>query len=196
MTRIDHTQRHCRFRPGATAVLYPSGFVAFRRTWWTLWHRGGLALLAAALLGAHGTLAAAAQAIGTAPQDNVVAAQSPADETGAAKDLERRPAEATAELNAISTPETLAAGAPPATSEEDLLERRARLGMLVGLYRMEIEREGDLAELKARRAALDQGETAWPPPLPGPPYSCVAVDPRTSLRRSNGSCTWPALPTG
>ena len=149
-----------------------------RRALRTLLQVCALALLtlAGAVSGAPGSLTGTEQAVGAQSQQKPAGAQTPTSQADAAKDLEQRLAEAKAELDAISTPGTLSAGAPPGTSESELLARRERLATLVGIYRMQIAREADLSDLKARHAAPSSGEVAWPPPLQGPPYSYVAVD--------------------
>lgn len=98
--------------------------------------------------------------------------------------LRERLAQAQAELAASATPETLGASAPVGAAEQELISRRAQLAMLVGLYQLQVDREADLAELKARRTALEVDEDQGVPPLAGPPFSYLAVDQVRDLARS------------
>lgn len=100
----------------------------------------------------------------------------PADQGDETEDLEKRLNEVTMAMEALSTAATLATGAPPGTPDHELLARRARLSNLAGLYRLRLARAGDLADIKAQRARLDQDLGQWLPPLVGPPYSYLAVD--------------------
>jgi small-conductance mechanosensitive channel len=100
----------------------------------------------------------------------------PADQGNETEDLDKRLNEVTTAMEALSTAATLASGAPPGTPEQELLARRARLATLAGLYRLRMARAGDLADIKAQRARLDQDLSQWLPPLVGPPFSYLAVD--------------------
>ncbi len=140
---------------------------------------GALALLAVSTAGATGPRSPA----DPLPRESFLAA-GPAAAGGSSApsapkaSVRERLAQAQSELAASASPETLGAAG------EELVARRAQLAMLVGLYQLQIDREADLAELKARRAALEVDDDEGVPPLAGPPFSYLAVDQVRDLARS------------
>lgn len=141
--------------------------------------RLSLALTALALLAPWGTGLATTPSPLAGPIKTATgpaSAPSSVEQSSPQQGLQDRLAQAQAELDALPKSSAAAAGTASGAAAEDLNAQRTRLIQLVGLYRTELGRERDLADLKAQRAALAQDQGAWPPAPPGPPYSFLAVD--------------------
>jgi len=83
-------------------------------------------------------------------------------------ELREKRAQADAELQAISRPKTLAAGAPSGTPQDELLERRALLHLIV---RSEDEQIDDTLRLEQTRQRRTESRTDSNNPAESPPYS-------------------------
>ncbi|HEU4685792.1 MAG TPA: mechanosensitive ion channel domain-containing protein [Nitrospira sp.] len=90
-------------------------------------------------------------------------------------DIRTRRAQAQAELQAVDRPETLGAGAPRGTPEDELLERRTLLHHLVRSYDEQIENRERMEHARARRENAADAAVAEDPTA-APPYSIFSAD--------------------
>ena len=88
-------------------------------------------------------------------------------------ELREKRAQADAELQAISRPKTLAAGAPSGTPQDELLERRTLLHLIV---RSEDEQIDDAQRLEQTRQRRTESRTDSNNPAESPPYSIFFAD--------------------
>lgn len=88
-------------------------------------------------------------------------------------ELREKRAQADAELQAISRPKTLAAGAPSGTPQDELLERRTLLHLIV---RSEDEQIDDTQRLEQIRQRRTESRTDSNNPAESPPYSIFFAD--------------------
>jgi potassium efflux system protein len=88
-------------------------------------------------------------------------------------ELREKRAQAVAELQAISRPKTLAAGAPSGTPQDELLERRTLLHLIV---RSEDEQIDDTQRLEQTRQRRTDSRTDSNTPTESPPYSIFFAD--------------------
>jgi small-conductance mechanosensitive channel len=102
---------------------------------------------------------------------NAAAATAPATDDTALAELRMKREKAQAELNAVNQPKTLAAGAPPGTPREELLERPTLLHHIVRSLDEQIDDTLRLEQARGHRkklaessaAAQANGETETPP---------------------------------
>jgi len=97
------------------------------------------------------------------------------DET-AISELRSKREKAQAELETISKPGALAAGAPPGTPHEELLERRTLLHHIVRSLNEEIDNMLRLEQARRYRAEVAKSSTAADAPDESPPYSVFSAD--------------------
>lgn len=92
-------------------------------------------------------------------------------------ELQKKRDKAQAELDAVNQPKTLAAGAPPGTPQEELLERRTLLHHIVRSLDEQMDDSLRLEQARQRRADVEStGATAAGGPDQSPPYSVFFSD--------------------
>ena len=111
-----------------------------------------------------------------AAQDNNAGAAAPAVDEKALAELRTKREKAQAELDAISKPKTLAAGTPPGTPQEELLERRTLLHHIVRSLDEQIDNMLRLDQARRHREELAKSSTAADAPAESPPYSVFDAD--------------------
>lgn len=100
------------------------------------------------------------------------------------RQLRERLTAAEADLNSVSTPGTLWAGAPSGTPESELLERRSLLYQLARAYEQQLEDTQKLQQAHARRQQVEQEDREWTDFPDPPPYSVLVVDSLRDRSRS------------
>jgi potassium-dependent mechanosensitive channel len=91
-------------------------------------------------------------------------------------ELREKRAQADAELQTVSRPQTLAAGAPPATPQDELLERRTLLHLIVRSNDEQIDNTLRLDQTRQRRGEFAKSQTDTNNPAESPPYSIFFAD--------------------
>lgn len=91
-------------------------------------------------------------------------------------ELRGKRAEAEAELQAVNQPETLAAGAPIGTPQDELLERRTLLHLIIRSIDEQIDDTLRLEQTRQRRAEFTKTQSDATNPAESPPYSIFFAD--------------------
>jgi potassium efflux system protein len=91
-------------------------------------------------------------------------------------ELREKRAQAAAELQTVSLPDTLAAGAPSRTPQEELLERRTLLHLIVRSNDEQIDNNLRLEQTRQRRAEFTKSQAETNAPTESPPYSIFFAD--------------------
>jgi potassium efflux system protein len=91
-------------------------------------------------------------------------------------DLRTKRAQAEAELQAVSLPETLAAGAPSGTPQGELVERRTLLHLIVRNADEQIDDTQRLEQTRQRRAEFNKAQAESNNQTESPPYSIFFAD--------------------
>lgn len=100
------------------------------------------------------------------------------------RQLRERLTAAEADLNSVSTPGALGAGAPSGTPESELLERRSLLYQLTRAYEQQLEDTQKLQQARARREQVGREDREWTDFPDPPPYSVLVVDSLRDRARS------------
>jgi small-conductance mechanosensitive channel len=100
----------------------------------------------------------------------------PAVDEHALAELREKREKAQAELDAISTPKTLASGAPAETPQEEILERRTLLHRIVRSLDEQIDQMLRLDQARRHREELAKSATPTGTPTESPPYSVFHAD--------------------
>ena len=111
----------------------------------------------------------------SAVQDNAAASAAPVNEKALAEVRTKRE-KAEGELDAISKRENLAAGAPPGTPQEELIERRTLLLHIVHSLDEQTDNMLRLEEARRHRAEVATSSNAVETPKETPPYSVFYAD--------------------
>lgn len=93
-----------------------------------------------------------------------------------ADELWNKRAQAEAELQAVSQPETLAAGAPSGTPQDELVERRTLLHLIVRSDDEQIDDTQRLEQIRQRRGELNKAQAESNTQTESPPYSILFAD--------------------
>ena len=106
------------------------------------------------------------------------AATTPATEQTPLEELRAKREKVQAELDAVSQPKTLAAGAPPGSPREELLERRTLLHHIVRNLDEQIDDTLRLEQARRHRKELAESTSATQANAPeeAPPYSVFSAD--------------------
>ena len=102
--------------------------------------------------------------------------RTPAVDEKTLADARTKREKAQAELDAVSKPRTLAAGTPPGTPQEELLERRSLLHHIVRSLDEQIDNMLRLDQARRHREELAKSSTAADAPAETPPYSVFDAD--------------------
>jgi len=100
----------------------------------------------------------------------------PSSDRATLAELHGKRDKAQAEFDAVNQPKTLTAGAPPGTSQEELLERRTLLHHIVRNLDEQIDDTLRLEQARRQRTQPAESPSATPPPEESPPYSVVFAD--------------------
>lgn len=113
---------------------------------------------------------------GSQPKPETVTAGAAKSESHAGVDeLREKRTQAAAELQAVSRPDSLAAGAPSGTPEEELLERRTLLHLII--RSIDEQTDDTLRSERTRQHRVGVSKSQTEPPLAeSPPYSIFSAD--------------------
>jgi potassium efflux system protein len=117
-----------------------------------------------------------AQTVPDVQTENRTVAEGNTDGQASLEELREKRAHTESELQAISRPETLGAGAPADTPRDELLERRTRLHLIVRSLDEQIDETLRWEQTRRRRSEVSKSQTEPHDHAESPPYSIFFAD--------------------